>query len=260
VVERVPDLRKARILLSNDDGVEAPGLRLLERVVGRLCDDVWVVAPESEQSASGHSLTLRRPLRIRRLAERRFAVDGTPTDAVLLAVKEVMKDARPDLVISGINRGGNMGEDVTYSGTVAAAMEATLLDIPAIAMSQNLTPGQEPKWETAERFAPEVIGRLAAAAWPRTVFVNVNFPDVDPDRVTGIRVARQGRRKPGGALQQGTDPAGRPYFWIGSARDAEHHVAGSDLEVVTNGGVSVCPMHLDLTHGPTLQALEGAFA
>lgn len=254
------DLTKARILLSNDDGIHAPGFELLERIMRELATDVWVVAPETEQSASGHSLTLRRPLRIRELSEKRYAVDGTPTDSVLLGVMEVMKDAPPDLVISGINRGGNMGEDVTYSGTVAAAMEATLLGIPAIALSQNVVPGGNTWWETAERYTPEVLRRLAGASWPDSVFVNVNYPHIAPEEVTGIQVTTQGRRKPGGAIQQGIDPAGRPYFWIGTARAFEHHAEGSDLEAVYGGAVSVSPMHLDLTHHSTLAALKEAFA
>ncbi len=257
--KRPLDLRAARVLLSNDDGIHAPGLRRLERILRGLAREVWVVAPESEQSAASHSLTLRRPLRIRRISRRRYAVDGTPTDAVLLGVVQVMKDLRPDLVISGINRGGNMGEDVTYSGTVAAAMEATLLGIPAIALSQHVPPGGNARWATAEAHAPQVLQQLAAASWPRNVFINVNFPDVPPAEVTGIRVAKQGRRKPGGAILEGVDPAGRPYYWIATARAFEEHSQGSDLEIVYGGGIAVSPMHLDLTHGPTLRDLEQIF-
>src|ERR1700719_450723 len=160
--DRPIDLSQARILISNDDGINAPGLKLLETLARSLCPDVWVVAPEQEQSGAGHSLTLRRPLRIRKLAEKRYAVDGTPTDCVLLAIKFIMKDARPTLVLSGINAGGNLGEDITYSGTVAAAMEATLLDVPAIAMSQHIANDGPPQWATAALFAPEVIRRLTA--------------------------------------------------------------------------------------------------
>lgn len=260
MAKRPFDLAKARILLANDDGIHAPGMELLEKVVREVATDVWVVAPESEQSASGHSLTLRRPLRIRQLSERRFAVDGTPTDSVLLGVMEVMKDGPPDLVISGINRGGNMGEDVTYSGTVAAAMEATLLGIPAVALSQNVVPGGNAKWETAARHTPEVLERLARCSWPDSVFINVNFPDFAPEEVTGIRITTQGRRKPGGTIKHGVDPAGLPYYWIGTARAFEHHAEGSDLEAVYGGAISVGPMHLDLTHHSTLAALEEAFA
>ena len=252
------DLSRARILISNDDGIHAPGLKHLERIARSLSKDVWVVAPETEQSATAHSLTLRRPLRIRKLSRRRFAVDGTPTDAVLLAIMQIMKDGPPDLVLSGINRGGNMGEDVTYSGTVAAAMEAALLGIPAIALSQHVPPGGNARWSASEAHAPEVLRRLAATSWPGGVFINVNFPDVPAEEVTGIRIATQGRRKPGGALQEGTDPAGRPYYWIATTRAFEDHAQGSDLEIVYGGGIAVSPMHLDLTHHPTLATLEKA--
>lgn len=259
MTKRPFDLSRARVLLSNDDGIHAPGLKHLERVMRGLARELWVVAPENEQSASSHSLTLRRPLRIRQLSRRRFAVDGTPTDSVLLGVKHILKERPPDLVISGINRGGNMGEDVTYSGTVAAAMEATLLGIPAVALSQHVPPGGNARWSTAEAHTPELMRRLAGASWPRGVFINVNFPDVPPEDVTGIRIATQGRRKPGGAIMEGNDPAGRPYYWIATTRAFEEHAQGSDLEIVYGGGIAVSPMYLDLTHHPTLRELEQVF-
>ncbi|MET4699527.1 5'-nucleotidase [Constrictibacter sp. MBR-5] len=250
------DLSKARILISNDDGIHAPGLKHLEKIARSLSKDVWVVAPEDEQSAASHSLTLRRPLRIRKLSRRRYAVDGTPTDSVLLAVTQVMKDHPPDIVLSGINRGGNMGGDVIYSGTVAAAMEATLLGIPAIALSQHIPPGGNPRWATAEAHAADVIRRVADARWPDGVLININFPDVAADDVTGVRVTTQGRRKPGGLIQEGKDPAGRPYFWIGTARAFADHAEGTDLETVYGGGISVTPLYMDLTHRTTVDALR----
>ena len=188
----VEDLSNLRILISNDDGVNAPGIKVLERIARAISKDVWVVAPEQEQSAAGHSLTIRRPLRVRQLSRRRFAVDGTPTDAVLLGVNHVMKGKRPDLVLSGINRGSNLGEDVTYSGTVAAAMEATILGIPAIALSQFINHPHPVKWATAEYWAPDIIRRIMAVGWGRNVLMNVNFPDVLQSHVTGIEVTRQG--------------------------------------------------------------------
>src|SRR5215216_5060147 len=151
------DAGKCRILISNDDGIEAPGIQLLEKVARKLTDDVWVVAPELEQSGASHSLTTRRPLRLTEVAPRHYAVDGTPTDCVLLAVKRLLKDQVPHLVLSGINGGSNVGEDLTYSGTVAAAMEATLLGIPAMALSQDYTDGGPVPWQTAEAFGPEVM-------------------------------------------------------------------------------------------------------
>src|SRR3954454_5528186 len=155
-----------RILVSNDDGIDAPGIKILEQIARELTDDVWVVAPDQEQSGASHSLTMRRPLRLIERSERHYAVDGTPTYCVLLALQKVMVGRGPDLVLSGINGGSNAGEDLTYSGTVAAAMEATLLGIPAIAFSQHYLDGDPIPWETAARFAPEVLRRLTRLPWP----------------------------------------------------------------------------------------------
>src|SRR6266496_5815813 len=156
MADRPIDRDKCRILISNDDGIESPGIKVLEKIAGELSDDVWVVAPELEQSGASHSLTTRRPLRINEVARQRYAVDGTPTDCVLLAVKRLLRDRPPDLVLSGINAGSNVGEDLTYSGTVAAAMEATLLGIPAMALSQDYRGGHDVSWQTGEAFAPDV--------------------------------------------------------------------------------------------------------
>ena len=253
------NLSKSRVLLSNDDGIAAPGMKVLIRVANALFKEVWVVAPETEQSATSHSLTLRRPLRIRRAATRRYGVDGTPTDSVLLGVQEVMKAAPPDMVLSGINRGGNLGEDITYSGTVAAAMEGTLLGIPSVALSQFFLDREQVPWKTAEVWTAKVLKQLAKADWPKGVLMNVNFPDVAANKVTGIEVVRQGRRKIGGELQAGKDPRGDAYFWVGAARDEEKFRPGSDLEAVHRGAVAVTPLSLDLTHAATLNKLKGAF-
>lgn len=253
------DLARARILLSNDDGIEANGLKALERIALALSKDVWVVAPETEQSAASHSLTLRVPLRIRELGPRRFAVNGTPTDAVLLAVQHIMKDKKPDLLLVGVNRGANLGEDVTYSGTIAAAMEGTLLGVPSIAFSQSTTERQRTRWATAEHHAPGVIGRLMAAPWPKGVLMNVNFPDLPAERVAGIEVTAQGRRKLGGELERRLDPRGVPYYWIGTMRTEEPSREGSDLAAINGGAISVTPLFLDLTHKPTIAALKKVF-
>src|SRR5262247_640772 len=204
-------LRTSRILVTNDDGINAPGLKVLVQVAKSLTKDVWVVAPEIEQSGAAHSLTLRRPLQVRKLSSRTFAVDGTPTDCVLVAVNKLIPDRRPDLVLSGVNRGANLGEDVTYSGTIAAAMEATLLNVPAIALSQ-LREGTVIKWTTAEQFAADVIRKLTSVEWPRGVLMNVNFPIVPPDEVTGVQVVRQGRRAAGIEIVPIKDPLNRPYL------------------------------------------------
>lgn len=256
----IADLSEARILVSNDDGIHAPGIKLLEKVARSLSKDVWVVAPESEQSAAGHSLTIRRPLRVRKLSRRRFAVDGTPTDAVLLGINHVLKDKRPTLVLSGVNRGGNLGEDVTYSGTVAAAMEATILGVPAIAFSQYHGPDHPVRWSTAEHWAPEIIRRLTAVSWDRNVLMNVNFPDVPADKVTGIEVVRQGKRKIGDELAERLDPRGEPYIWIGAQRAEDRSTKGTDIEAVVRGAVSVTPLRVDLTDRDSMAALSGVFA
>jgi 5'/3'-nucleotidase len=253
-------LSAARILVSNDDGIHAPGLKVLEKIARSLSREVWVVAPETEQSASGHSLTLTVPLRVRRVSARKFAVNGTPTDCVLLAVNHIMAGKRPDLVLSGVNAGGNLGEDVTYSGTVAAAMEATLLGIPSIALSQVRKNGAPVRWSTAEHHAEKIIRRLVADGWPEGVLMNANFPDVHHDRVAGLRATRQGRRKIGDALKTGIDPRGHPYVWIGTERDEDPSFRGSDLEAVHARMISVTPLGLDLTHKTTLSALRKAFA
>jgi len=254
------DLAAARILISNDDGIEAPGLKLLTRVARTLSRDVWVVAPETEQSGASHSLTLLRPLRIRKLGPRRFAVDGTPTDCVLLAVNAILRDKRPTLMLSGINAGGNMGEDVTYSGTVAAAMEASLLGLKAIALSQHIPEDHKVDWSTAAQWAPKVIRRLADMPWPDATLYNVNFPAAKPSAVKGIAAAAQGGRKIGDHLLRRLDPRGRPYYWIGPQRDEEQTRRGSDVHAVANGYVSVTPVFLDLTNRPALTRLRKALA
>jgi 5'-nucleotidase len=255
----VADPSSLRILISNDDGINAPGIKVLERIARTISRDVWVVAPETEQSAAGHSLTIRRPLRVRKVSTRRYAVDGTPTDAVLLGVNHILKARKPHLVLSGINRGANLGEDVTYSGTVAAAMEGTILGVPAIALSQTLTPPHPVKWSTAEHWAPQVIRALLARGWSRNVLVNVNFPDVVSASVTGIEVTRQGKRKIGDEILEREDPRGEPYVWIGAQRAEDRSTPGTDIEAVVRGAISVTPLCFDLTHRDDMKALEAAF-
>lgn len=253
------DLAAARVLLANDDGIQAPGLRLLERILRKEAREVWVVAPESEQSAASHSLTMRRPLYVRKVGRRRFTVDGTPTDCILLAIHQVMKKHPPDVVISGINRGGNLGEDATYSGTVAAAREGTMLGFPSIAFSQLYEEGCPVFWETAEGWASEVLRRLLTAGWPPAVLINVNFPAVPAAEVTGIEITHLGRRKIGGSMVSGEDPRGQRYFWIGGGRREERGREGTDLEAVHRGAISITPLSLELTHEPTVDTLKGVF-
>lgn len=254
------DLAHARILVCNDDGVQSPGIKLLARIARSLSPDVWVVAPEQEQSGASHSLTLHRPLRVRKLGPRRFAVDGTPTDCVMVAVNALLRDRRPDVLLSGINAGGNLGEDVTYSGTVAAAMEATLLDVKAIALSQNVGDEEIVPWATAAALAPKVIRLLAKLPWPDATLFNVNFPALPPGKVKGFAAAAQGGRKIGDHLVERLDPRGRPYYWIGPQRDEARTRPGSDVRAMAEGKVAVTPIFLDLTNRKALAQLKKALA
>ena len=245
-----------RILVTNDDGINAPGIKLLERIARGISPDVWVVAPEAEQTGASHSLTTRRPLRLRRISRRRYAVDGTPTDCVMLGVRHLLRENRPDLVLSGVNFGANLGDDVTDFGTVSAAMEATILGVPAIAFSQVCRDRDEPRWSTAEHWAPRVIRRLLAFGTDAGVLFNVNFPDVPAAEVAGIAAVRQGRRQAGDGFAERIDPRGNPYFWVGPQRANDTGQPGSDLDAIARGWVTVTPLGVDLTHGATLRRLE----
>jgi len=259
VTRRIPDLSKARILVTNDDGVNATGIDVLLEIAQSLSDDVWIVAPEVEQSGAGHSLTLRRPLRMIKRADRRYSVDGTPTDSVLMAVGHLLKDHRPDLVLSGVNRGGNLGEDVTYSGTVAAAMEGTLMGVPSIALSLVFESGGRPDWETPRAFAPAIVRNLADTGWPDGVLINVNFPGGGPAAMKGTQVVSLGRRKIGDHLEERRDPRGVPYYWIGPLRDEAPNRPDTDLAAVMDGYTTITPVHLDLTDRPTIDSLKTVF-
>ena len=255
------DLSASRILITNDDGIHAPGLKILKAIADSLSDDVWVVAPDSEQSGVGHALTLRRPLRIHHQTERVYSVDGTPTDCVLMAVGEILADHRPDLVLSGVNHYGNLADDVTYSGTVAAAMEATILGVPAIALSQEFNGADMAVdyWQTGATHGAAVIRQLVARGWPANTLINVNFPAVDAAAVGGVRLTHQGQRKIGDQILRGTDPRGRPYYWIGAMKLDDEVPAGSDLAAVAAGHISVTPIGLNLTDRATLDQLQGCF-
>jgi len=248
-----------RILLSNDDSIHSTGFAILEDIAHALSDDVWVCAPESEQSAASHSLTIHRPLRLRQLSEKRFAVDGTPTDCVLLGVNHVMRDHKPDLVLSGVNHGRNIAEDVTYSGTIAAAMEATLLGIPAIALSQEFREGGAPEWALAKAWGPEVVRRVCAVGWPDKVLININFPGISPDQVSGVRVVAHGNRKIGDSLDQRTDPRGRRYFWIGTSRSGDEVPEDTDVHALMDGAIAVTPIYMDLSHYGAIETFTTAF-
>lgn len=250
-----------RILVSNDDGIHAPGLKILEKIAHSLSKDVWVVAPEYEQSGASHSLTLTLPLRLRKINARKYAVRGTPTDCVMMAMHEIFKDKRPDLLLSGINRGANLGEDVTYSGTVAVAMEGSLLGVPSIALSQCFQHGHPVKWGTAEHHAPKVIRKLLKAGWAKDTLINVNFPDVVAESVTGVEVVPQGKRDLADLLLDSrVDARGVPYYWIGYRKQKNKAKRHTDLGATENGAISVTPLQLDLTHKTGMKALKAALA
>ncbi len=248
-----------RILLTNDDGIHAPGLVVLEAIARKLSDDIWICAPGEEQSGAGHSLTLTRPVRLRRHDPRRFSVSGTPTDAVTMALRKVMPSP-PDVILSGVNRGANLGDDVTYSGTVAAAMEGALAGIRSIAFSQVYSSegmGDSVPFDAAARWGEQVLRPLLDAPFAPRTLVNVNFPARPADRVAGIRVARQGFHDYArGSLVEGTDPRGYPYFWFGLY--GMEHTPGhaTDLEAIADGFISVTPLQLDLTHDASLDAMR----
>lgn len=242
-----------RALVSNDDGIHSPGIEALERAATAAGFETWVVAPDREQSATSHALTLTRPLRVVKTGERSWVVDGTPTDCVNLAICRILKDVRPDFVFSGINLGPNLGDDVTYSGTVAAAFEGTLLGVPSIAFSLDCRKdgGAGPDFSEAERIAEEVIRLALSRPMAEDVLWNVNIPEGRP---TGIRATRMGRRRYGESVVEKVDPRGRPYYWIGGSH-VDTQSEGSDLTTVAEGLVSVTPLHLDLTAYRALEDL-----
>jgi 5'-nucleotidase len=250
-----------RVLLVNDDGIDGPGLVMLERIVGAFTDDIWVVAPDEERSGAGHSFATTLPIRVRQRDERHFAVKGTPTDCALLAIHDLIPDKKPDILISGINRGPNLAEDITYSGTAAAAMEGALLGIPAIALSQYFQPPAPVHWDTAEAYAGRVIERLLRIDWQPGLFVNVNFPGCPADEVRGIRVTTQGQRPPGAFLpERRVDARHFPYYWIRIAMPDGGHAPGNDLQAMRDREVSITPMQLDMTCRPAMANLNAVFA
>lgn len=215
--------------------------------------EVWVVAPDREQSAASHALSLHRPLRAERIDERQYAVDGTPTDCVNLAVNGILP-ARPALVVSGINHGGNMGDDITYSGTVSAAMEATLLGIPAIAVS--LVGRDSNDFAPAARFARRLAEAVLKRGLPPDTLLNVNVPPLAEEKLRGFAITRQGKRRYGDAIVEKVDPRGKKYYWIGGDDLGHVPMEGSDFSTVENGTISVTPLHLDLTNYASLATIE----
>jgi len=251
-----------RILVTNDDGIHAHGLALAEQIAREISDDVFVIAPESEQSGVAHSLSLNDPLRLREIGPRHFALKGTPTDCVIMGARKLMNPP-PDLVLSGVNCGQNVAEDVTYSGTIAAAMEGTILGIASIAFSQvyDFFAGRHTiDWSCAEVHGAGVLRKLLAAGVPANVLMNVNFPACPADRAQGVAVTVQGRRSNDLMhIEDRKDGRGNPYHWISFQKSGFTPGPGTDLEALELNKISITPLKLDLTDHPTATALAAAF-
>jgi 5'-nucleotidase len=245
--------RLSRILLVNDDGIDAEGLQISEQIAEQFADEVWVVAPATDQSGMSHALSLSLPVRVHQHGPRRFAVAGTPSDCIVMAVRQIMKDNLPDLVLSGVNRGANLADDIAYSGTVSGAMTALLCDIPAVALSQAYRKNADTPWGTALKHGTDLLGRILAAPLPRDLCLNVNFPAIAPDEVTGIRATRQGRRS---IRAIGIDPRedlrGKPYYWLNFDRAGGQQDADSDIQALRDSAVSVTPLWPDRTNDAML--------
>jgi 5'-nucleotidase len=250
-----------RILVTNDDGIHSPGLAVAEKIARALSDDVWVVAPENEQSGASHSLTLTSPLRLRRIAERRFAVSGTPTDCVMMACLHILKDQPPDLILSGVNWGSNLADDVTYSGTIAGAMEGCALGIASIAMSQcyDEVDRHAIDWSAGEAHGADTVAALVKAGWPAGTLINVNFPACPADQVKGRKVVPQGKYDlQSTEIEERTDARQRAYYWIGLRRRKATPPAESDVGAVYDNHIAVTPLHLNLTEPQVLGTLKTA--
>lgn len=249
-----------RILCTNDDGIHARGLESLIAIARDLSDDVWVVAPHEEQSGAARALTLANPIRIREYDPRRFSVSGTPSDAVMMATQKLLADKAPDLVLSGVNNGQNLAEDVTVSGTIAGAFQGMSLGIPSIALSLARLSRSQARWATPEAHGPAIVRRLLEAGWPADVVINVNFPDRDPDAVTGVEVTRQGHRDDFKLfIEERQDLRGGKYYWYGYEGAISNPPAGVDLRAVYDGRISITPLHLALTHEDSRARLAGIF-
>ena len=243
-----------KILVSNDDSVHAHGLKVLAKALSKI-GDVTVVAPLEEKSTTGHSLTLHKPLRLLQMSDKMYGVSGSPADCVYVAIQEVLKGKKPDLVVSGINRGANLGQDVYYSGTVSAAREACILGIPSLAVSLNVDfkkrrPEEELYYQTAAKLAVKVIRKNGWEELPKYTLLNLNVPDLPSSKIKGIRVSRQGFRHYGGSILKRVDHRGKPYFWVGGEYKGYTQIRGTDCYEIEKGYATLTPLELDCTdHG-----------
>lgn len=252
-----------RILLTNDDGVNAPGLVVLRKIAEALSDDVWIVAPDTEQSAASRGVSLHNPVKIRKIEEQVFSVSGTPTDSVIVALREILNDHPPDLILSGVNRGQNLAEDVTFSGTIAGALQGMQMGIPSVALSlaRGFQGALSLPWETAEAHGPDMLRKLLEQGWPDNVVLSINFPDTAPDAVKGVQITRQGHRDfQMSGIDKRKHPRGGHYFWLTYGAARSNPPQGTDLRAIYDGYISVTPLHTDLTHFDTMAALQEEFS
>lgn len=249
-----------RVLIVNDDGIDGPGIVLLEAIARQFTDDVWVVAPDEERSGASQAISVSHPIRYVQRDERHFAVRGTPTDCALLGINTFLEGRKPDVLLSGINAGPNLAEDVHYSGTCAAAKEGALLGIPAFALSQMRSYGKDTHWDASAAHLPGIIARLLEIDWKPGSFFNINVPNLPADAIAGVRITRQGQRLPGGFLPvRREDERTVPYFWVKICPNQPELVAGTDLHAVAHGVISVTPMQLDMTNREWAAGLATAF-
>lgn len=249
-----------RILLTNDDGIHAEGLRVLEGIARSLSDDVWIVAPETDQSGLAHSLTLSDPLRLRKISDKHFAVRGTPTDCVIMGIRHVLK-GKPDLILSGVNAGSNLADDVTYSGTIAAAIEGTIQGVRSIALSQAYRHDAEGRfipWSVAAHHGADLVRKLLPIALPEGTFLNVNFPACAEGEVEGLDVTTQGKTDFALVVDERQDGRGNPYFWLRFSDRKGRFMEGTDIAAVRANRISVTPLQLDLTDHAALKNLSAA--
>jgi 5'-nucleotidase len=249
----------SKLLLTNDDGFDAPGLRILTEVAQELAEEVWIVAPNYDQSGTSHSLSLHSPLRVSQKDERRYSVSGTPGDCVAMAVRHLMLSGRPDLILSGINRGANLGIETVFSGTVGAAMTGMLLGVPSIALSQAFSDRNAVRWDTARALAPKVIRQFAKGAWSQGSILNINFPDIPLSEVGPIEVTTQGTGLMEDVdLVSGIDPRSLEYHWLHLRRSAREDTPGSETFAIGHGRVSVTPLQFERTNQDILASLQAA--
>ena len=242
-----------RILVTNDDGINAPGIKALASILAAV-GEVYIVAPSGERSAAAHSITFNHPLRVNFINKREASVEGTPTDCVMFGYYGFMKKARPDLLVSGINNGPNLGDDITYSGTVSAALEGTLLGIPSIAVS--IGSRKNPKFRGGTVFIRSLCAKVLEEGLPKNTFLNVNIPNVERAKINGIKVCRQGKRVYRDMFLKRIDPRGRTYYWLGGKEPSALVESGTDFEAIKDNMISVTPLHFDLTNHPAVAGLK----